>query len=52
MEKVGDVADCHGCIHGLPLVNEEDRLDGAVLILALSDQRGGARPVPGWCVNK
>lgn len=36
MEKVGGVADCHGCIHGLPLVNEEDRLDEAVLILALS----------------
>lgn len=27
MEKVGDVADCHGCIRGLPLVNEEDRPD-------------------------
>lgn len=53
MEKVGDVADCHGCIRGLPLVNEEDRLDGgAVSILALSDQRSGARPVPGWCVNE
>lgn len=52
MEKVGDVADYHGCICGLPLVNEEDRLDGAVLILALSDQRSGARPVSGWCVNE
>lgn len=27
MEKVGDVADCHRFIRGLPLVNEEDRLD-------------------------
>lgn len=27
MEKVGDVANCHGCIRGLPLVNEEDRPD-------------------------
>ena len=27
MGKVGDVADYHGCICGLPLVNEEDRLD-------------------------
>lgn len=27
MGKVGDVADYHGCIHGLPPVNEEDRPD-------------------------